>query len=219
MKYTTFIFDLDGTLLDTLTDLSNSVNYVLKKRNLPTKTIDEIRSYLGNGMEKLIEKSVLGGKSNPNFYEILEEFKKYYFIHANDSTKPYDYILDILKYLKENNYKTAIVSNKGDFAVKKLHELYFKDYIDVAIGETKEIKRKPAPDTVNKALELLNSTKEEAFYIGDSEVDIDTAINAKMECLVVSWGFRDYEELIKYNPKYIFKDQLSFYNFIKSLTK
>ena len=219
MKHTTFIFDLDGTLLDTLKDLVESVNYTLRKWNLPEKSTDEIRSYLGNGMERLIELSVIDGKKNPNFQDILNDFKKYYLINSNNFTKPYDYIIDILRYLKDNGYKTAIVSNKGDFAVKHLHELYFKDLVDIAIGETNEIKRKPAPDTVNKALEVLNSKNYESFYIGDSEVDIETSINADMECLVVAWGFRTVEQLKEYNPKYLFEDQLSFFNFIKSLKK
>lgn len=217
MKYTTFIFDLDGTLLNTLTDLKESVNYVLKQYNLPIKSTDEIRSFLGNGMERLIELSVKDGKDNPNFTHILNDFKAYYLNHSNDSTKPYEYILDILSYLKEKGYKTAIVSNKGDFAVKHLHKLYFNNLIDVAIGETNSIKRKPAPDTINEALKILNSTKEESFYIGDSEVDIEAAKNAKLECLVVAWGFRTIEELQKYNPKYLFTNQLSFFEFIKKL--
>ena len=219
MKYTTFIFDLDGTLLDTLKDLVESVNHTLRKWNLPEKTTNEIRSYLGNGMERLMELSILGGKNHHNFNEILDDFKKYYLVNSNNYTKPYDQILDILKYLKDNGYKTAIVSNKGDFAVKHLHELYFADLIDVAIGETSEIKRKPSPDTVNKALEILKSTNYESFYIGDSEVDIETANNANMECLVVSWGFRTAKQLKEYNPKFLFEDQRSFFEFIKSLKK
>ncbi len=217
MNYTTFIFDLDGTLLDTLTDLINSVNYTLRKWDLPTRTDDEIRRFLGNGMEYLMDKAVIDGKNNPHFEEILQDFKDYYLDHSNILTGPYPYILEILKYLKEHDYKTAIVSNKGDFAVKHLHEIYFKDLIDVAIGETKEIRRKPSPDTVNEALRLLDSTKDESFYIGDSEVDIETSINAGIECLVVTWGFRTKEELKEYNSKYIFENQLEFFDFIKNL--
>lgn len=216
---TTFIFDLDGTLLNTLDDLANSVNYVLSKWNLPNKTNDEIRSYLGNGMERLIELSTLGGKTNPNFSTILKEFREYYLTHSNILTSPYPYIIEILKYLKENNYKTAIVSNKGDFAVKHLYEIYFNGLVDFAIGEKEGIRRKPHPDTVIEALKLLNSKAEESFYIGDSEVDILTSNNANMDCILVAWGFRTKEELVKYNPKYIYDNQLDFFNFIKELKK
>lgn len=216
---TTFIFDLDGTLLNTLDDLFNSVNHTLSKWNLPNKTKDEIRSYLGNGMEKLMELSTLEGKENPNFSSVLSDFKKYYLNHSNILTKPYPYILDILKYLKEHNYKIAIVSNKGDFAVKHLHEIYFKDVVDIAIGEKEGIRRKPHPDTVIEALKILNSTCEESFYIGDSEVDILTANNANMDCLLVAWGFRTKEELEKYNAKHIYTTQLEFFDYIKDLAK
>ena len=218
-KYDTFIFDLDGTLLDTLQDLCDSVNYTLRKHGFPTHTKDEIRSYLGNGMEVLISLSLPNGKDEQNFERILQDFKDYYLIHSLDTTGPYEGILELLDYLKNNNYKYAIVSNKGDFAVKHLNEYFFKEYIDVAIGEKAGIRKKPYPDTVLEAIRLLDSSIDNSYYIGDSEVDIDTANNANMECLVVSWGFRTNKQLIESGAKIIFNTPSELLDFIKNLNK
>lgn len=218
-KYDTFVFDLDGTLLDTLKDLCDAVNHTLIKHGYPTHTNDEIRGYLGNGMEVLITLSLPNGKNEPNFNQVLQDFKDYYLVHSLDTTGPYKGILEVLGYLKNNNYKFAIVSNKGDLHVKHLNEYFFKDYIDVAIGEKTGIRKKPYPDTVFEALRLLNSSVDTAYYVGDSEVDIDTAKNANMECLVVSWGFRTNEQLIESGAKTIFNNPSELLDFIKNMDK
>lgn len=219
IKYNTFIFDLDGTLLDTLTDLCNSVNYILRKHNFPEHTNDEIRSYLGFGMETLISLSLPKHKDEPKFNEVLQDFKDYYLEHSLDSTAPYPGIFELLTYLKEHNYKYAIVSNKGDFAVKHLNEYFFKDYIDVAIGEKAGIRKKPHPDTVFEAIKELGSSVECSYYVGDSEVDIETARNAGMKCIAVSWGFRTYHQLVECKADIIINTPQELLQFIINLNK
>lgn len=191
----TVIFDMDGTVLDTLTDLMNSVNYVLGLHNYSTHTLDEIRSYVGNGVAVLMEKAVPGGLDNPEFDSLLAEFRAYYAIHCNDETKAYTGIIELMEELKRNGYKMAIVSNKPDPAVKDLNKLYFDGLITVSIGDSPDMNRKPAPDLVFKALKELDSTPETAVYIGDSEVDYATALNSSLPCISVLWGFRDEEYL------------------------
>ncbi len=198
----TIIFDLDGTLLNSLDDLVDSVNYTLTKYNLPVQSTTNIKAFLGNGMEKLIELSIPDGKKNKNFSNILQEFKDYYKDHSSIKTAPYPNIIELLINLKSKGYKLAIVSNKGDFAVKILNEKFFKELIDVAIGETKNIKRKPYPDMVNEALKYLNEDTSNAYYVGDSEVDIATGLKANIPCISVSWGFRSKQELIKAGAKF-----------------
>lgn len=197
MKYTAVVFDLDGTLLNTLEDLMDAVNYALDKYDYPTRTLDEIRRFVGNGVRKLMERSLPDGASNPNFEEILSAFRTYYTSHCEDKTCAYDGIPELLQQLKDSGYKMAIVSNKLDSAVKELNQSYFNDYVQAAIGEKDGIRRKPAPDMVENALTELNCSKEEAVYIGDSEVDIQTAANAGIDCISVSWGFRDPDFLLK----------------------
>ena len=198
--YKTAIFDLDGTLLDTLADLTNAVNYALAKHGLPERTAKEIRSFLGNGMVRLIELSANGAA---NTQEILAEFKSYYAVHSADETKPYKGIMEVLDALKQRGVKTAILSNKGDFAVQTLTKEYFGDLIDEAQGENEAqgVKRKPSPDGVYAIMERLSAKAEETVFIGDSEVDIRTAENAGVDCLAVTWGFRDKQELIENGGK------------------
>ncbi|MEG1614232.1 MAG: HAD family hydrolase [Oscillospiraceae bacterium] len=190
-KYTTVIFDLDGTLLNTLDDLRFSVNYALERFGMPQRTMDEIRAFVGNGVLRLIELAVPQGLQNPQFEQVFEAFKEHYSQHCNDQTKPYEGTLELIKDLAENGYKLAIVSNKYYDAVVELNKLYFSEYISVAIGEKEGIRKKPAPDTVQTALAMLDSTEEESVYIGDSEVDIQTAKNSGLDCISVSWGFRE----------------------------
>ena len=187
----TFIFDLDGTLLNTLEDLSNSVNYALAANQLPIRSTEDIRRALGNGIQVLIEKSV-PQQTNPAIVEkVLTTFRAYYLKHSMDHTAPYDGIIELLKILKERKLHTAIVSNKLDPAVQELYQRFFSEYIDIAIGEQQPIvRRKPYPDMVNLALHKLEATTEEAIYIGDSEVDLQTAKNTGIDCVSVSWGFR-----------------------------
>lgn len=201
MKKTTVIFDLDGTLLDTLQDLADAVNYALRKEGMPERTIDEVRQFVGNGVRLLMIRAVPGGESNPLFEETFAQFKEYYEEHCNDNTKPYEGMIELLETLKSKGYSVAIVSNKIDFAVKELSALYFKGIVPVAIGEKEGVRRKPAPDTVREALKELGRTAEESVYVGDSDVDIETAKNAGMPCVSVLWGFRDREFLEEHGAK------------------
>ncbi len=196
MKYTTVIFDLDGTLLDTLEDLTDSVNYALSSMNYATRTIDEIRQFVGNGVRKLIERAVPVGTNISDIDKTFDLFIEYYSEHNQDKTKPYDGVIELMRKLKENNIKMAIVSNKVHDAVLMLRDKFFVD-VEVAIGDMPEMARKPSPDSCYRALELLGSSIEEACYIGDSEVDLETARNAGLDCISVLWGFRDKELLIE----------------------
>ena len=192
----TIIFDLDGTLLDTLEDLTDAVNYALKFCDMPLRTIEEVRCFVGNGVRNLMLRAVPQGEANPRFEEAFSFFKEYYGDHCNDKTRPYDGVMELMKTLKEQGYALGIVSNKIDSAVKELNGRYFADLIEVAIGEREGVQRKPAPDTVLTALQELGKNKENAIYVGDSEVDIATARNVGIPCISVLWGFRDQEFLI-----------------------
>ncbi len=196
MGYKTVIFDLDGTLLDTLEDLTDSVNYALTVMGYPLRTIDEIRKFVGNGVEKLMKRAVPEGTTQHEFDRCFSLFKEYYNQHSQDKTKPYDGVISLMRRLKEKGIKMAIVSNKLHEAVLDLRDIFFDDVIEVAIGDMPELKRKPEPDSCFKALEMLGSSVEEAVYVGDSEVDIATARNAGLPCIAVLWGFRDREFLI-----------------------
>lgn len=207
-EWDTVIFDLDGTLLNTLEDLKDSVNFALGEAGMPLRSMEEIRRFVGNGVMRLMELSVPEGKENPEFDKVFEAFKKYYSLHCNDKTGLYDHVEELLRELKSRGYKMAIVSNKYYDAVQELKEQYFAEYIQVAIGEKAGINRKPAPDTVIEALKMLESTRESAVYVGDSEVDIATAKNALMDCISVTWGFRTKEEQQKAGGKVFVDDPL-----------
>lgn len=189
------IFDLDGTLLNTLQDLCNSTNAALAQYGYPLRTLDEVRRFVGNGVKLLILRALGIEKPGdcPDFDDVFAAFRAHYAVHSNDCTCAYPGIEELLKKLKEAGAPLAIVSNKLDPAVKQLNEIYFKDYISVAIGENEAagVKKKPAPDTVYAALRELGVSPEHAVYVGDSEVDIQTAKNAGIPCLSVTWGFRD----------------------------
>jgi len=193
----TVIFDLDGTLLYTLEDLKDSTNFALAKFGYPQRSLEEVRQFVGNGVVKLIERSIPQGRDNPNFNECLKIFKKHYEQNMYNKTAPYDGIIEMLKDLRKNNIKTAVVSNKFDLAVKKLCEKYFTCLIDTAIGESENVRKKPAPDSVFKAMEELKSPREKCIYVGDSDVDIQTAQNTGIECISVTWGYRDKDFLTK----------------------
>jgi phosphoglycolate phosphatase len=196
-KYTTVIFDMDGTLLNTLEDLQSSVNHAMRSCNFPEHSLENIRKFVGNGIERLLELAVPDGKENPKFSQALEDFKADYAIHCNDKTRPYDGVLELMKVLKEHGIKMAIVSNKADFGVKKLLEIYFGEVVAAAIGQRENLRKKPAPDMVWEALKELGAKKEEAVYVGDSEVDLATARNSGLPCISVEWGFRDRDFLEK----------------------
>ena len=195
MKYKTLIFDLDGTLLNTLIDLASSVNYAMRECGFNERTTDEIRRFIGNGVAVLIQRSVPDGISEEEYKKALDIFKTHYKENSRKNTAPYDGICDLLRKLKEAGYNLAIVSNKVDFAVKDLRDEFFNGLIDVAIGDSDATRTKPEPDMVYKAIEELGVDKESCIYIGDTDVDIETARNSGMDCISVSWGFRLRSEL------------------------
>lgn len=194
-SYDTYIFDLDGTLLSTLDDLAASTNHALRAFGLPERTTDEVRHFVGNGVRKLIERAVPGGEQHPQFESILETFRQHYLKHNRDFTRPYPGITDTLVELRRQGKRVAVVSNKFYAATAELCNHYFGDLVEVAIGEREDIRRKPAPDTVEEALRQLGVGKQGAVYVGDSEVDIETARNSSLPCISVLWGFRDRDFL------------------------
>ena len=196
-EYDTYIFDLDGTLLDTLTDLAASCNYVLQQHGMAQRTIDEVRMFVGNGVKKLMERAIPDGLANPQFDEVYQCFRQHYLKHGLDHTAPYPGVLPMLAELKRRNKKIAVVSNKFYRATEELCKHFFDQYVEVAIGEREGIKKKPAPDTVMEALAQLGVTGDNAVYIGDSDVDIATANNCQFPCISVLWGFRDKDFLLR----------------------
>lgn len=203
MKFNSVVFDLDGTLLDTLGDLRDSVNFALLKNGLPKRTTEEIRSFVGNGIRLLIERSVPENTPIEITDKCFSDFKEYYKYHSAILTKAYDGIIDLMKELKSKGIKVAVVSNKADFAVKTLMEDYFNALYDCAYGERAGIERKPAPDAVFGAISEMGGDLKNTVYIGDSEVDVETAKNANLPCIAVTWGFRDKKVLESLNPEYI----------------
>lgn len=190
-QYSTYIFDLDGTLLNTLNDLCASCNYAMQSQGFPSRTLDEVRRFVGNGVAKLIERAVPEGTSEEQTAETLSVFRKHYLVHGLDTTAPYDGIVELLTELKRRNKNIAVVSNKFYDATRQLCEHFFPTTVDVAIGEKETIRKKPAPDTVMAALKELGVSSDSAVYIGDSDVDIMTARNCGMPCISVLWGFRE----------------------------
>ncbi len=196
-QYSTYIFDLDGTLLNTLGDLCASCNYALKTMGFPERTLDEVRRFVGNGVAKLMERAVPADTSAQLTAEALGVFRQHYLEHGLDTTCPYDGIKEMLVELKRRGKRIAVVSNKFNDATRQLCAHFFSDTVEVAIGETSTIRKKPAPDTVIEAMRQLGVTAEDAVYIGDSDVDVMTARNSGMPCISVLWGFRDKDFLIE----------------------
>ena len=197
-KYKTYVFDLDGTLLSTLTDLAASCNYALRHNGMPERTIDEVRMFVGNGVKKLMERAIPDGLANPLFEQTFADFRQHYMRHNLDTTAPYPGIMDMLKQLKAEGKNIAVVSNKFYAATRELCHHFFGDLVPVAIGEREDIRKKPAPDTVIEALRELGANNDGAVYIGDSDVDIMTARNSGMPCVSVLWGFRDKQFLLEH---------------------
>ncbi len=191
MSYRVALFDLDGTVLDTLDDLTAAVNHALAREGFPTHTRENVCAFVGNGIGKLIERAIPSGTDEATAARVLDEFKRYYAAHCAVHTRPYEGILPMLCALREAGVKTALVSNKADFAVQALAKDYFEDLFDVALGERADIPRKPAPDMVHHVLAQLGADKEDAVFIGDSDVDVFTANNAGLPCIGVTWGFRN----------------------------
>lgn len=203
MKFKTIIFDLDGTLLSTLEDLRDSVNSVLESNGFPTRSLEEIRTFVGNGVGRLMRLAVPETCTDEEVSVYLEAFKQHYSLNMRNKTKPYDGIIELLDRLIQKQYNLAIVSNKFDAAVKELARDYFGDRIPVAIGESPNVKRKPAPDSVFKAVEELGTDLEHAIYVGDSDIDIITAKNAGIPSIGVTWGFRSRKVLEEAGADYI----------------
>ncbi len=213
----TVIFDMDGTVLNTLEDLTVSVNYVLSKFNMPEHSEEEYRKFFGNGIKYALKCAVTEETPEEVIEEMLPIFREHYNEHCHDRTKPYDGIIELMSMLRANGYKMAIVSNKIDSAVKELNDRFFSEYVDVSIGEKPGIKRKPAPDTVLAALDELGSKKEAAVYIGDSEVDLQTALNSELPCISVLWGFRDKDFLISKGASVFAETPEEVYDILKSV--
>ncbi len=199
--FDTYIFDLDGTLLDTLGDLTASLNHILAKYGLPRHSAENVRRMVGNGISKLVARAIPDGSGNGNFDGIYKDFMNYYMLHSTDTTRPYDGISELLEELKRRGKKMAIVSNKHFDATEKLRRHFFAGCIDVAIGERTGIRRKPAPDTVFEALRRLGAEAEGAVYVGDSDVDIMTASASGIPCVSVLWGFRDRDFLAEHGAE------------------
>lgn len=190
-NYGTYIFDLDGTLLDTLDGLAFSVNYALEHHGMPKRSIDEVRSFVGNGVAKLIERAVAEGTDNAVTEQVLQTFRHHYSNHSVATSYPYDGVLEMLKRLKSEGKRTAVVSNKFHSATVGLCDKFFGTLIDIAVGEGEGIRRKPHPDGIIKVMKNLGACLDDCVYVGDSDVDIETARRAGMPCISVLWGFRD----------------------------
>lgn len=195
MKYRLIIFDMDGTILNTLDDLKNCLNYALDKNDYPVRSMDEVRNFVGNGIHKLIERGVPENTTDHDIERVFDDFNIYYKEHCMDLTKPYDGVVELLGRLRERGYLTAVVSNKLDFAVQELVDRFFKGLFNIAVGEKSGVPKKPAPDSVFNIMNELSVDKSQTVYIGDSEVDLATAENAGIDSIIVEWGFRDREFL------------------------
>ncbi len=203
MGYRAVIFDMDGTLLNTLEDIAGGVNYTLQKHGYPVKTLEEVRLAVGNGAGRLMKNVLPQGAETLGFDKILKEYEAYYQGHCQIKTGAYPGIRSLLESLKKRGVLMAIVSNKGDGAVKELNRRYFPEVIQTAVGERPGIRRKPEPDAVLEALQLLGVSRQEALYVGDSEVDYHTARRAAIHCALVTWGFRRKEDLEQLRPDYL----------------
>ena len=194
--YSLAIFDLDGTLLDTLGDLHSAVNFALRKLRFPERTVDEVRSFIGNGVVKLMERSTPENTDDETQLRCLDTFRKYYLQHMSDTTSPFEGVSELLSDLRSKGIKIAVVSNKLHPAVEDLCESYFPGLIDKAVGVSVEEERKPSPVNVIKTAGYFGAELKDCIYIGDSEVDVQTAHNAGIKCIGVTWGFRTKEDLI-----------------------
>ena len=195
MKYKAVLYDMDGTVLDTLADLTDAVNVSLRRFGLPEQPAMHVRDVLGNGARRLIMGCLPEETDEKTVDAVLEFYKPYYDAHCREKTAPYPGITELMRRLRDAGVKQAVVSNKPDGAVKELAELFFGGLIESAVGESETVRLKPCPDAVLAAAKLMGVSKDECVYVGDSEVDIETARRAGMDCISVAWGFRDEDML------------------------
>ncbi len=217
MKITTILFDMDGTLLDTIDDIADSLNKTLKDYGFPTRTVSEVKSFVGNGAKTLAIRALPPNLEEAVLNEFLLSYQKNYLDNLQNQTKPYDNIISLLEKLKSKGYKLAIISNKPHDGVTSLCKEYFHNFITLAFGESEDTLKKPAPDGIYKALDELNSRKEEAVYVGDSEVDVITAKNAGLISVGVTWGFRSKEILQNEGCDYIIDSPLDLLTLLQNL--
>lgn len=203
MRYQTVIFDMDGTILETLEDMCASVNVTMDHVGYPRRTMDEVRRFVGNGAAKLIERCMPAGAEDPRYPAALEFYRAYYDAHAQIKTGPYPGIPELLNQLSREGVRLAVVSNKPDEAVRALTERYFPGVFPVAIGNRDGWATKPAPDSVYEAMRLLGAQRESTVYVGDSDVDVDTARNAGLDSVIVTWGFRDEDFLRAHGAQHL----------------
>lgn len=196
--YDAYIFDLDGTLLNTLGDLAASCNFALREHGYSERSLDEVRCFVGNGVRKLIERALPSGVGECCVDAVLATFRQYYMEHGIDTTQPYPGIMELLTRLRKRGVRVAVVSNKFCEATQELCRHFFGDLVEVAIGEGRGVRKKPCPDAVIEALRQLGVEKGGAVYVGDSDVDIETARNSGLPCISVLWGFRDREFLLEH---------------------
>lgn len=215
MKYQVIIFDMDGTLLNTLDDLYDATTYVLLKFGYPLRTREEVRSFVGNGVHRLVDFVIPDGQNNPHRDEIFADFKQYYDIHGQEKTQPYPGIPDLLQELKSRGYQLGVVSNKYDAAVRTLSEVYFPGIFATVVGEREGVRRKPAPDSLFTVLNELGVDASKVLYVGDSEVDIRTAENAGVACISVAWGFRDRDLLEREGAKQVIDEPSELLRFVE----
>ncbi len=211
------VFDLDGTILDTLEDLRDSMNQVLVTNGMPARSTQEIRSFVGNGLRNLTARSVVDGTDEETIDKMYAQMMTWYRAHSSIKTKPYEGINKILLKLKEDGYKLSVVSNKADLAVQDLCKKFFPDIFDCAMGARDGVSIKPAPDLVWMALDQLGVEKENAIYVGDSNVDVATAANAGLPCLCVLWGFRDRDQIEKAGGKIFVDSTANLYSSIVNM--
>ena len=194
MKYEAVIFDLDGTLLNTIDDLADGVNYAMREFGFPTHSVDRVRQMVGNGVLNLVKRALPDDKKDM-LDIVLPVFKEYYSAHSKDKTAPYAGVVELLQKIKQKGLKTAILSNKFDGAVKALSKEYFGDLIDLPIGEGNGVKVKPNPEGMNHVLSVFGLDKSKCLYVGDSEVDVETGLGVEIDFAIVTWGFRDKDVL------------------------
>lgn len=197
MKYQAVLFDMDGTVLDTLDDLCDSINHSLAEFSLPPVSREHVRQCLGNGAAFLVSHSIPTGSSPELEANVLAFYKPWYDAHCLIKTAPYEGILPMMQSLKEQGLRLAIISNKPDRAVQELSDAFFPGLLELSVGESPSVRRKPAPDTVLTAASQIGLSVDQCVYVGDSEVDLETARNAGMDCISVTWGFRDEAQLIE----------------------